>query len=186
MGAIPVVVLLVVASGAALFVLMRGDRTWLDEPAPEPPAPDEVEVDEVGEVTRAGVPADEPSMLTAPPEPDVGEAEPADVFVLAPMEEPLPEPVAEPVQTRGRARRRPRFEEVASLTLPDIVDAGGVQVAAISAGPIPEKVPVHIPFTTRLFGAVRLVLLVAVSAAAVAAAVVGAGYVLMEKLLGGG
>jgi hypothetical protein len=186
MGAIfPVVVLLALASGAALFVLMRGDRTWLDEPAPEPPAPEVVEeVTEPGEVTRVGVQVDEPSVLSVPPEADVGEAEPADVFVLAPMDEPLPEPVAEPAQTRGRPRRRPRFEEVAELTVPDLVDAGPVTVAAVGA--VPEKVPVHIPITTRLFGAVRLALLVAVSAAAVAAAVVGAGYVLMEKLLGGG
>lgn len=88
-----------------------------------------------------------------------------------------------PLPRVQRPGRRVRFEESLDLTALD--DAGPSAPSAAPGSftyvtdPSPERIPIHI----RLFGALRLVFLIALSAAAVAFALWAAGYLLNQQFL---
>ena len=89
------------------------------------------------------------------------------------------------------AHRRVRFEDALDLTIPlglpeDDVELDGhlAQVGANGYGPAPvEPIEERVPMATRVSGALRLMLLVAVAAGLVALAVVATGYLLSERVV---
>jgi hypothetical protein len=112
-----------------------------------------------------------------------------------------PDPVTAPTETSGLltrrmepvapAHRRIRFEDALDLTIPlgppdgeAELDGDLAPIGADGYGPAPpELVEEHIPLATRVSGALRLLLLVAVAAGLVALAVVGTGYLLSERVV---
>ena len=112
-----------------------------------------------------------------------------------------PATVPAPAETLGLLRRREepvaqrhrriRFEDALDLTIPLGPPEGDAELdsdlAAMGAngyGPAPpELVEEHVPLATRVSGALRLLLLVAIAAGLVALAVVGTGYLLSERVV---
>jgi hypothetical protein len=131
------------------------------------------------------------------PELDEGAAE----ILSGAAAEPAPDPAPAPAESLGvltrrkdpvaPRRRRIRFEDALDLTTPlgppegdaeldgDLAPVGG---DGYRPAP-PELVEEHIPLATRVSGALRLLLLVAVAAGLVALAVVGTGYLLSERVV---
>jgi hypothetical protein len=121
---------------------------------------------------------------------DVGEATP-------PPAEIEPSPAGSlGLLTRRRepvapGHRRVRFEDALDLTIPLGVPEGDVEldgdlapVGTNGYRPVPvEPIEERVPMATRVSGALRLMLLVAVAAGLVALAVVGTGYLLSERVV---
>ena len=131
------------------------------------------------------------------PEPDEAAAEidAGDAAALAPATLPAPAETLglltkreEPVAPR---HRRIRFEDAFDLTIPLGPPDGDAEldgelgpIGANGYGPAPpELVEEHVPLATRVSGALRLLLLVAVAAGLVVLAVVGTGYLLSERVV---
>jgi hypothetical protein len=82
-----------------------------------------------------------------------------------------------------RPRRRVRFEDTLEMTVPDDPALLSSSHASRSFVYAPDPAPEHIPLYIRIFGAVRLVVLIALSAAAVAFVIWAAGYLINEHFL---
>jgi len=176
-----VLVAVAVLAGAVAWAVVTG-QSWEERARPDPEEAEEAEAD----VDPVEAEADRQEA-----EVDPGEA-------TAPVPEPVPSPAGsldlltrrdEPV---APSRRRIRFEDAFDLTIPlgppegdAELDGDLAPIGTNGYGPAPpEPVEEHVPLATRVSGALRLLLLVAVSAGLVALAVVGTGYLLSERVAG--
>jgi hypothetical protein len=167
---VPVMVVLVavaVLAAAVAWAVVNG-KSWEERAQPDPEDLEEVdaEVDPGEAIAPAPVPV--PSAAGS-------------LDLLTRRDEPV-----------APSHRRIRFEDALDLTIPLGPPEGDAELdgdlAPIGAGGYgpapPEPLEEHVPLATRVSGALRLLLLVAVSAGLVALAVVGMGYLLSERVGG--
>jgi hypothetical protein len=160
-----IVALVVVAAVAAAVAwsVVNGE-SWEERARPEP--------EEAAPATDAGE--------ATPPQAEIEPSPAGSLGVLTRRQESV-----------APVHRRVRFEDALDLTIPLGLPQGDVEldgdlasVGANGYGPAPaEPIEERVPMATRVSGALRLMLLVAVAAGLVALAVVGTGYLLSERVV---
>jgi hypothetical protein len=161
-----VLIAVAVLAGAVAWAVVNG-QSWEERPRPDPEDLEaaDTEVDPGEAIAPAPVPVSPAGSLD----------------LLTRRDEPV-----------APSHRRIRFEDALDLTIPlgppegdAELDGDLAPIGTNGYGPAPpEPVEEHVPLATRVSGALRLLLLVAVSAGLVALAVVGTGYLLSERVAG--